>query len=766
LRGAAQPALEKHAMNAPLRHRFSGAPSYIVAGAALLMLLTLALAPLSRSVVEQWSRRDAESRARLAATSIEGPVQRALADGDTARLASIIRAVTMDDRIVAVGVCDENGVLRIATTDMPSSFSCNRVARAEGESFSDIDYGRQHVMIGTFPIVSAGPQLYLVVLHDLSFAEARSGQVQTYVIGGLLILGVIAAGIAAVLTLLLLRRWMESLRLAINDVRAGRRPLRTGDNPTALDREIQRLLRNLETGRAPTEPAETQWTPQALQDLMREALPGAEVIIVSNREPYIHNQTDDGGIEVQRPASGLVSALEPVMQACGGTWIAHGSGSADKDTVDAQDRISVPPSHPAYTLRRVWVSDEEQDGYYYGFANEGLWPLCHIAFVRPVFRESDWAFYERINARFAEAVAREAQTPDPIVLVQDYHFALAPRMIRALLPKATIITFWHIPWPNAETFGICPWKERILEGLLGSSIIGFHTQFHCNNFLETVDRFIESRIDREHAVVTFGGADTKIRPYPISIAWPPQALKEQPPVSACRLLVRERLGLEPDAKIAVGIERFDYTKGILDRMHSIDFLLETMPGWKGRLTFVQVAAPTRSKLANYSKLQRDATLLAQDINRRHGWENYQPIRLLIRHHEPDEVFELFRAADICIVSSLHDGMNLVAKEFVASRDDNQGVLVLSSFTGASRELAEALIVNPFDVREMAKALDQALRMPPEEQRERMRLMRQQVREQNVYRWAARMMIDAARLRQEHRIRDMAASVSSASSARR
>jgi len=736
------------------RRRLVTGTLYVLAGLALLGLLTMALAPLSRSLVEQWSRRDVESRSRLVYSSTEGSIRRALADNDAARLRGILQAVTADDRILAVGLCEENGKLLAATTELPTEFSCARVARNGNESFADVTYGRRHVLAAAFPIAALRP-VHMVVLHDLSFIDARSSQVQTYVIGSLFLVGMVVAGSAALLVIFLLRGWMGSLRRAINEVRAGRRPQPRAAN-TPLDREIQRMLRELDLGSAPTEDAHTQWTPQSLQDLLHRALPGAEVIILSNREPYIHNHLEGGGIEIQTPASGLVSALEPVMRACGGTWIAHGSGSADRETVDSQDRIMVPPARPAYTLRRVWISEEEQDGYYYGFANEGLWPLCHIAFVRPAFRESDWACYERINQRFAQAVAEEARTEDPIVLVQDYHFALAPRMIRQLLPKATIVTFWHIPWPNAETFGICPWKERILEGLLGSSVIGFHTQFHCNNFFETVDRFIESRIDRETAAVTFGGQDTKVRPYPISIAWPPKALEGQPPVADCRAAVRERLGLAPDACLAVGIERFDYTKGILDRMRAVDVLLTGKPEWKGRFTFVQVAAPTRSKLATYSQLQQEALQLAGDINARHGDGDYQPIRLVIRHHEPDEVFELFRAADLCVVSSLHDGMNLVAKEFVAARDDDRGVLILSSFTGASRELSEALIVNPFDAGEMANAMDQALRMPAQEQRERMRLMRQQVREQNVYRWAGRMLIDAARIRQEWRIRELAA----------
>ena len=506
---------------------------------------------------------------------------------------------------------------------------------------------------------------------------------------------------------------------------------------------------------AANETPDVEWSPATLQSLLRDTLPGAEVIVVSNREPYIHNHTPDGKVVVQTPASGLVSALEPVMEATGGCWIAHGSGSADRETVDADDSVAAPPSAPSYRLRRVWISEEEQDGYYYGFANEGLWPLCHIAFVRPMFRESDWLQYQVINQRFADAVIEEARTEDPIILVQDYHLALAPRLIREKLPRATIITFWHIPWPNSETFSVCPWKDEIIEGLLGSTILGFHTQFHCNNFLETVDRFLECRIDREESSVSYGGRETLVRPYPISIAWPPKALAGQRSVEGCRAKVQAALGLKADVRIAVGVERFDYTKGILDRMRAVDGLLEAYPEWRGRFTLIQVAAPSRSKLPNYQRLQEEAQALADEINARHGDGDYKPILLSIRHHEPDEVFELFRAADFCIVSSLHDGMNLVAKEFVAARDDDQGVLVLSSFAGAARELSEALIVNPYNPAEMASAFDDALQMPVLEQRERMLLMREQVRANNVYRWAGKMLIDSARTRQHQRIQALA-----------
>ncbi len=500
-------------------------------------------------------------------------------------------------------------------------------------------------------------------------------------------------------------------------------------------------------------PVQVAWTPATLRALLDKELPGAEVIVVSNREPYIHNFKGER-INVQTPASGVVTALEPVMRACRGTWIAHGHGSADRHTVDEHDRLRVPPRAPTYTLRRVWLTEEEQDGYYYGFANEGLWPLCHVAFVRPTFRESDWASYVRVNQRFADAIVEEAVTDSPVVLIQDYHFALLPRMVREKLPKATLVTFWHIPWPNPEAFGVCPWREEIIDGLLGSTILGFHTRFHCNNFLDGVDRFIESRIDRETSSVVLGGEETLVRSYPISIEWPPAQLIDQAPIAVCRSRVRAGLGLADDIHLGVGVERLDYTKGIPDRLRAINTFFDQHPEWVGRFAFVQAAAPSRSKLPDYDRLQAEVVALAESINARHGREGYQPVHLQLRHHEPDEVFELLRAADVCVVSSLHDGMNLVAKEFVAAREDEHGVLILSSFAGASRDLPEALIINPFDEQGTSDTLHRALLIPEEEQRERMHIMRDQVRDRNVYRWVGQMLLDAARVRSHQRIGDI------------
>ncbi len=471
------------------------------------------------------------------------------------------------------------------------------------------------------------------------------------------------------------------------------------------------LIRDLERQYRPLDGSQRIWDQDALRATLRKELHGNDVIVVANREPYIHLRTPNG-IRLQRPASGLVTALEPVMRACSGTWIAHGSGSADREMVDRHDRVAVPPEHPLYQLRRIWLSKEEEDGYYSGFANEGLWPLCHIAHVRPTFRATDWEYYRTVNLRFADAVVAEAKTKDPVVLVQDYHFALLPRMIRERLPDATIITFWHIPWPNPEAFSICPWRTELLAGMLGSSILGFHTQFHCNNFLDTVDRQLEARVDRESYTITFRGQSTTVHRYPISIEWPPAQLVTVKPVPQARAAVRERLGLPADCRLGVGVERLDYTKGIIERFNAVGRLFELEPRWIGRFAFVQIAAPSRGMISDYRDYAARVTALAEQINERFGNGKFKPIQLLVEHHEADAIYEYYRAADLCFVSSLHDGMNLVAKEFVGARDDEHGVLILSQFAGASRELPEALVVNPYDADQCASALHLALHDGP------------------------------------------------------
>ena len=599
--------------------------------------------------------------------------------------------------------------------------------------------------------VARVPGVQLVLVHDMSWIGRRSEETRRYLFVFFVALSAIVALITVVIAQLSWRGWVHGLRALLR----GEGLVRPSAAPTPpelrpLARDVRELVRQLERQHRPRDESQTAWTPETLRAILEGELNGHEVIVVSNREPYIHVKTPEG-VRMQRPASGLVTALEPVMRACSGTWIAHGSGSADRSTVDRHDRIEVPPEAPSYRLRRIWLTPEEEAGYYSGFANEGLWPLCHIAHVRPTFRSSDFEVYRAVNERFADAVKAEAKSADPIVLVQDYHFALLPRMIRDRLPRATIITFWHIPWPNPEAFAICPWRNELLDGMLGSSILGFHTQFHCNNFVDTVDRLLEARVDRETFNVTFRGQRTAVHRYPISIEWPPQAMRRQVPVAEARRRVRERHALPEGHALGIGVERLDYTKGILERFRAVGSLLDLDPQWIGRFTFVQIAAPTRGMIGDYRDYAERVKAVADEVNARFPKAAHPPIVLLAEHHEPEQIYEYFRAAELCFVSSLHDGMNLVAKEFIASRDDERGVLVLSQFAGASRELPEALIVNPYDADQCAAALHLALTMPADEQRARMRLMRGLVAEFNVYRWAGRMLIDAAAMRQRSRL---------------
>jgi trehalose 6-phosphate synthase len=485
------------------------------------------------------------------------------------------------------------------------------------------------------------------------------------------------------------------------------------------------------------------WTEERLKQFVRIRFDGTSVFVVSNREPVSHVWRGSA-LAVQTPASGVVTAMDPVMRACGGVWIAHASGDADRENADAQGRLAVPPDDPRYTLRRVWLSREEEKGYYYGFSNEGLWPLCHVVHARPTFRPGDWAHYRAVNAKFAEALLEEmADTEAPLVLIQDYHFALLPALVKAQRPDARVAIFWHIPWPNAEAFGICPWQNAILTGMLGADLIGFHTQYHCNNFLDTVDRAIEARIDGEHFAVRRGSHVTYVKPFPISVA--PDFVEDPPATSRDELLAG--LGIDTEF-LGVGVERIDYTKGLPERLRALERFFDCYPEYRERLTFVQLAAPSRSRIERYQALQAEVHETVEAVNRALGTRSWRPIVYLERHHDRRDIWPLYRHADFCIVSSLHDGMNLVAKEFVSVRDDDDGVLILSRFTGAARELRDALLVNPYDLDETADAIRAALEMPKAERMRRMARMRHFVREHNIYRWAGLLLGDLARLRQE------------------
>ena len=717
--------------------------------------IAYAVTPLVDRLTLNWFVHDLDGRSLLIARTIQEPLQEQLAAGKRIKILEFFNRITQDERLFAVGYCATPGSKALATHSLPAEIRCADLKRWEGVSDHVLPSakGPLHVTVQPMPSESA-PEGRLVLVHDMSFVARRSEETKRYVFYLFMGLAAVVSLITVVIAQLSWRGWVAGMRSLLRGEGLLRQPgaeaYRNLPEYNPIARDLQQLIRELESDARSRDEDQITWTPESLRAILRGELRGEDIIVVSNREPYMHQRRGDR-IEVQRPASGLVTALEPIMRACSGTWIAHGSGSADREVSDKHDRVAVPPDKPAYQIRRVWLTAEEEAGYYYGFANEGLWPLCHIAHVRPTFRSSDWAQYVAVNRKFARAVASEAKTKDPIVLVQDYHFALLPNMIREERPDATIITFWHIPWPNPESFAICPWRDEVLKGMLGSSILGFHTQSHCNNFVDTVDRFIEARVDRESFTVSFGGKLTAVRRYPISIAWPPAQEMVAQSVPDCRKSVRELNDLPPEHKLGVGIDRLDYTKGIVERLRAIERLLELNPEWVGRFTFVQIAAPTRAGIEEYQQHEAQVRALAARINGRFARTGPPPIVLKVEHHEPREVYEYFRAADLCFVSSLHDGMNLVAKEFVAARDDERGVLILSQFTGAARELPEALIVNPYDADQCAAALHLALTMPAAEQRDRMRLMRGLVAEFNVFRWAGRMLLDAAAMRRRGRL---------------
>ncbi len=483
-----------------------------------------------------------------------------------------------------------------------------------------------------------------------------------------------------------------------------------------------------------------QWTDAKVKDVVRSRLGENAFFLVSNREPYLHRIDETTGqAKCVRPASGVVTALDPIMRACGGTWIAHGSGNADRKFVNSKNKLAVPPGEDRYILKRVWLTKEEEDGYYYGFSNEGLWPLCHITYTRPVFRESDWQSYKRVNQKFADSVLEELPAGSPFIFIQDYHFTLLPQMIKAQRPDAVIALFWHIPWPNPEAFSICPYQVEILDGMLGCDLIGFHVQYHCNNFIDTANRLLECRIDMEKFSIVRSGKETSVRSFPISVDMDTNPIAGQDEKEETDKLHKE-FGL--DGKIvALGVDRIDYTKGLSERMMAIDRFIEKYPKYKGKFVFIQLAAPSRTHIKRYHDLMGEIDELAEKINWKYMNEEWRPIIYLKRHFSPEEIRPFYRIADICIISSLHDGMNLVAKEYVAVRNDLTGSLILSRFTGAARELNDAIQINPYSIEEFADSIKLAADMPLPEKKRRMENMRKIIADNNIYKWAGSIISD-------------------------
>jgi alpha,alpha-trehalose-phosphate synthase [UDP-forming] len=708
-------------------------------------------------------RQELIRRSKWMGLSVLPSIQKALALNDTAALAPLVAAAKSNTSALEIVVYDPAGrVLAFAGPEnllhALSRAAFNRALR-QGAVVSAFNHGGDLQWLEEdFPLHN-GNQLTgaFVLVTDAGFIRSEAYSVWTRSFWRFLALVVLIAAITFGMVRWFLMQPLTRVVERVRRVRAGH-PVRTAQAAakdlslfTPLAREVETMAESLLRARAAAEAearlreaGESFWTAERLAVHMRDNAGDSRIFVVSNREPYVHTRHGKD-IVCQVPPSGLVTAIEPVLRACDGVWVASGSGNADADTVDEFDRLRVPPDDPRYTLRRVWLSQEEESSYYDGFANEGLWPLCHIAHTRPIFRSGDWACYQRVNQRFAAALLDEMKDcAEPIVFVQDYHFALLPRLVKNARPDARVAIFWHIPWPNPEAFGICPWQAELLDGLLGADLIGFHIPMHCNNFLATVDRTIEARTSRDQMTVRRHGHISAVRPFPISVAFEglplaPTDNTHDAEAVVVRTALRKQLLAEHGVRaevVALGVDRMDYTKGIEERMLALEELLEQHPWHRERLTLVQIAAPSRTRIPSYADLRRRVEVAAARINQRYQTAHWRPIVLIEQQCTHEEVSRWYRIADLCLVTSLHDGMNLVAKEYVAAREDEEGVLILSRFTGASVELRDALIVNPYDIAGVADAMHRGLEMPRDERRQRMQLMRRQVLEFNIYRWAA------------------------------
>jgi trehalose-6-phosphate synthase/uncharacterized membrane protein affecting hemolysin expression len=717
-------------------------------------------------------RTDLVHRAEILSESLQEIVEPALEKGSREQLRRIVERFGNREQLAGVAVYDNHGVLLAESSNLQNRFVPPPVPLALVTS-SNTGLS-QFVTVGSEPMHVYYMPLHdktsvtgvLAIFHDVGYIESQSARMWRATFWH-----VIAEVLLIVLITVLIIRWTIVLPISrtaqwMKDIRRGRAmPSPPGPKESFLapfTSEVMNLTRSLADARSAAEEearlrasGESVWTAERLRVSIQGKAPQGSLVVVSNREPYMHVHKGKA-VELLIPASGLVTALEPILRACDGIWIASGSGDADRETVDEQDHLRVPPDKPDYTLRRVWLSKEVEHGHYYGFSNEGLWPLCHIAHTRPIFRAADWQSYQIANRQFADAVLQEiAGVEHPLVLVQDYHFALLPRMVKQARPDARVAIFWHIPWPNPEAFGICPWQRELVSGLLGADLIGFQIQAHCDNFLETVDAALESQIEWERFAVKRGGHITFVRPFPISVDFR-EAQRGLDPVDSPYVLRSEllsKLGIKANF-IGVGVDRVDYTKGLLERLRGIERFLEKWPAYREKFTFVQIGAPSRTEIKRYHDFLEELEAEAARINARWQTAEWKPIALLTRHHSHEEILPYYRAADFCMVTSLHDGMNLVAKEFIAARDDEEGALILSQFTGAARELRDAIIVNPYDVEQLAEAIRVALEMDTEERQTRMRLLRNTVMRHNVFAWAGSLITELSEIRIEEALPEL------------
>lgn len=725
---------------------------------AIVFIVSLIAISFTFTQVSQESTRlenDIQYRSSLLANSLKESVEPNFINKSDKYLQGVVERFADEKRIAGLAIVDNTGKITAVSSNLPTlsqqqiSIDAMDSDKAAG-GFVNLNDKKMYIFATPLhdkkSVVGA-----LMVVQNAGYIDTRLTDIWKNNLLRLF-LQVLLISLAVILVLrwiifIPIRAVVESLQLTRRGGNGNKYNQKIINNPIfkPLLAEVGQMQQNLieariaasEEARIQLEKLDSPWTAERLKVFVNDILNDRKIFVISNREPYIHTKNGNR-IEHHFPASGMVTAIEPIMQACGGTWIAQGSGDADKLVVDENDKLSVPPDEPKYILKRVWLTPEEEKGYYLGFSNEGIWPLCHMTHTRPIFRKEDWEKYKIVNEKFAKSLLKEIKhEKNPIVFIQDFHFALLPRIIKNARPDATVGMFWHIPWPNAEAFSICPWRKEMLDGILGSDILGFHTQLHCNNFITTVSRELESLVDLEQFAITKSGHTTYVNPFPISIAFTKSKVSKEKQASEITnsKKILNNLGIK-SKYLGVGVDRLDYTKGILERLKAVEIFLTKYPSYIGNFTFLQLNAPSRTSIKEYQDFYIKVLSEVERINnvfKKNGWK---PIIFINEHHSHDYIYSIYRSADFCLVTPLHDGMNLVAKEFVAARDDEKGVLILSQFTGASQELRDALIINPYNGEETADAIHSALQMKPSEQKRRMSRMRDILKNHNVYRWSA------------------------------
>lgn len=733
---------------------------------ALVSMVTLAFTYTQVKDEEVQLRSDLQYRSSLLAESLRVAIEPSIGDeSPAAELKPVVDKFTSKERLAGLVITDNKGQNIVTSENLPKKISNSTklesdVMDSDKPKGSFVNEKERMMYIYILPLhVQKNVVGSLMLVQNAEYIDSKINEIwKTNFIRLFTQLLILALAIYFVY------RWViyepikalgESIRQARLDKNNNGYMSKLPDLPflRPLVREISGIRKSLieartsasEEARLRLEKIDSPWTEERLKEFVKDIVKGQTIIAVSNREPYIHEKKGDS-INYFFPASGMATAIEAIMQATGGEWIAHGSGSADKQVVDAHDRIAVPPDDPKYTLRRVWLTKQEEKGYYYGFSNEGLWPLCHIVHNRPIFRKDDWVEYQKVNRKFADVVLEEIKDlTNPIIFVQDFHFALLPKMIKDKRPDAQIMIFWHIPWPNSESFSICPFRKELLEGMLGADLIAFHTQLHCNNFIDTVRRELEALVNLEKFAVTRNNHVSYVKPFPISIAfYKDKKLEAEDKVAHDKEAILKRLSIKAQF-IGLGVDRLDYTKGITERLKAVEVFLEKYPEYKNNFVFIQIAAPSRSGIKRYDELDIEVTSEVERINNKFKKNGWRPIVYLKRYHTQQELTQFYQLANVFVVTALHDGMNLIAKEFIAARDDERGVLILSKFAGASSELSQAFIINPYNIEGVADAIKNGLDMKPAEQMMRMRKMRKIIKEHNVYRWSAELIRTIANL---------------------